>query len=123
MISSQHHDASSPSFLVITTSTGTARIAKKFWRAVARLPEVHLVAVASRHTERAQAFIHECQTVCPLPTAPPTACGSYDELLERPDIHAVYIPLPTGVRKEWVIKAAQQGKVCVRWGCEVTPPS
>ena len=34
----------------------------------------------------------------------------YDALLARDDIDAVYIPLPTGGRSEWVIKAAQAGK-------------
>jgi predicted dehydrogenase len=37
-------------------------------------------------------------------------CGSYDALLKRDDVDAVYIPLPTGVRKEWVIRAAEAGK-------------
>jgi predicted dehydrogenase len=31
-------------------------------------------------------------------------------LLQRPDIDAVYIPLPTGVRCEWVVRAAAAGK-------------
>jgi predicted dehydrogenase len=35
---------------------------------------------------------------------------SYEALLARADIDAVYIPLPTGVRKEWVLRAAQAGK-------------
>lgn len=30
--------------------------------------------------------------------------GSYDELLDDSDVDVVYIPLPTGLRKEWVIK-------------------
>jgi predicted dehydrogenase len=34
----------------------------------------------------------------------PKAFGSYEELLACADVQAVYIPLPTGVRKEWVIK-------------------
>ena len=34
----------------------------------------------------------------------------YAALLARTDIDAVYIPLPTGLRKEWVIRAAQAGK-------------
>jgi len=31
-------------------------------------------------------------------------------MIAATDIDAIYIPLPTGIRKEWVIKAAQAGK-------------
>src|SRR5207248_6750195 len=57
----------------------------------------------------AQRFIDECQSLVPFARAP-LACGAYEELLDRRDIDAVYIPLPTGIRKEWVIRAAQAGK-------------
>ncbi len=40
----------------------------------------------------------------------PRAFGSYEELLASKDIDAVYIPLPTGLRKEWVLRAAGAGK-------------
>ncbi len=36
--------------------------------------------------------------------------GSYDALLEREDIEAVYVPLPTGLHAEWAGKALQAGK-------------
>jgi predicted dehydrogenase len=54
-------------------------------------------------------------------TSAPTPCGSYQELLDRKDIDAVYIPLPTGIRKEWVIRAAEAGKhvICEK-PCGVT---
>ncbi len=68
-----------------------------------------LVALASRDMAKAEAFIDEMQTSAPWPVRP-TAHGSYESLLESPEIDAVYIPLPTGVRKEWVMRAAAAGK-------------
>jgi predicted dehydrogenase len=41
---------------------------------------------------------------------PPKALGSYEQLLASKDVDAVYIPLPTGLRKQWVIRAAEAGK-------------
>jgi predicted dehydrogenase len=38
------------------------------------------------------------------------ALGSYEELLASKNVDAVYVPLPTGLRKEWVIRAAAAGK-------------
>jgi predicted dehydrogenase len=88
---------------------GAANIARKNWKAIRNAENSALVAVASRDSGRARRFIEECQAEASL-TPVPIACGSYDELLGRSDIDAVYIPLPTGVRKEWVIRAAQAGK-------------
>lgn len=88
---------------------GTAGIARKNWQAIARTGNATVTAVASRSVDRSRLFIAECQAACPFPTAP-TAVGSYDELLTRSDVDAVYLPLPTGLRKEWVIKAADAGK-------------
>lgn len=87
----------------------TAFIARKNWKAIVNTGNSEIVAVASRDAAKAQQFIDECSFSAPVKNAP-RAVGGYDELLASDDIDAVYIPLPTGVRKEWVIKAAQAGK-------------
>lgn len=68
-----------------------------------------VAAVASRQVAAAQRFIDECSAQVPQ-IEPPLALGSYTELLDRDDIDAVYIPLPTALRHEWVVRAAQAGK-------------
>jgi predicted dehydrogenase len=88
---------------------GTANIARKNWQAIHLAGNSTLVAVASRDPARARQFIEECQAAVPFERAP-LPCGSYGELLERPDVDAVYIPLPTRIRKEWVLRAAETGK-------------
>jgi predicted dehydrogenase len=87
----------------------TAAISRKNWKSIALSSTGVLTAVASRNTDKAQKFIDECAaevTVTPLPKA----LGSYDELLACDDVDAVYIALPTALRKPWVIKAAEAGK-------------
>ena len=88
---------------------GTAGIARKNWQAIALSGNSTLVAVASRRLDRSREFIAGCQAACSLPSAP-AAVGSYEELLARSDVDAVYVPLPTALRKEWVVKAADAGK-------------
>ena len=61
-----------------------------------------LVAVASRDADRAASFAAEHSI--------PHGLGSYEALLERDDIDAVYIPLPNSLHREWTIRAAQAGK-------------
>ncbi|MHB1393687.1 MAG: Gfo/Idh/MocA family protein [Clostridia bacterium] len=36
--------------------------------------------------------------------------SSYDEILEDPEVQAVYIPLPNALHKDWVLKAIQNNK-------------
>ena len=87
----------------------TAEIGRKNWHAILNSGNGRVAAVASRALEPAQTFIDECQAEVRFdPT--PVALGSYDELLERSDVDAVYIPLPTGLRKQWVIRAAEKKK-------------
>lgn len=61
-----------------------------------------LVAVASRDQAKAEAYAQE--------KGIPTAHGSYEALLDDPQIDAVYISLPNGLHAEWGVKAAQAGK-------------
>ena len=61
-----------------------------------------LAAVASRDLAKAEAFAKANGFA--------KAYGSYAELLADPDIDAVYIPLPTRGRGDWVIEAAQAKK-------------
>lgn len=86
-----------------------AWIGIKNWQSVALSGNGEIVAVASRDRAKANAWIDECSAHVPFPERPEAVEG-YDALLARKDIDAVYIPLPTGVRKEWVLKAAKAGK-------------
>ncbi len=88
---------------------GASFIARKNWQSIRDAGNATLVALASRDIAKAQAFIDECQAQVPHAVTP-EALGSYEALLARADIDAVYIPLPTGLRKEWVIRAARAGK-------------
>jgi len=87
----------------------TAEIAQKNWKAILNSGNGIVSAVASRDLKRSRAFIGACQSEAPF-TQAPRPFGSYEALLADSDMDAVYIPLPTGLRKEWVIRAAEAGK-------------
>ncbi len=61
-----------------------------------------LAAIASRDRARASA--------CAQQFGIPRAYGSYRELLEDPDVDAVYVPLPVSMHPEWCIRCAEAGK-------------
>lgn len=88
---------------------GAATIARKNWQAIRDAGNATLVAVASRDSARSAAFIADCQAAAPFPETP-AALDSYEALLAHPEIDAVYIPLPTGLRKQWILRAAAAGK-------------
>ncbi|MGJ6980736.1 Gfo/Idh/MocA family protein [Aestuariimicrobium soli] len=78
-------------------------IAEKFARSLATLPdEAELVAVGSRSLDRAGDFAAR--------HAVPHAHGSYDELLARDDLDAVYIASPHNLHREQAIQAIEAGK-------------
>jgi predicted dehydrogenase len=87
----------------------TADIGRKNWKAIFNSGNCVVSAVASRELGRSRDFIRDCQAKHAFDQVP-AAMGSYDELLNSPDVDAVYIPLPTGLRKEFVIRAAAAGK-------------
>ena len=88
---------------------GTAGIARKNWRAIRDSGNSVVTAVASRDAARSLKFIAECQRENPAETSP-LVLGNYEELILSSNVDAVYIPLPTGLRKEWVLRAAAAGK-------------
>jgi len=87
----------------------TANIGRQNWKAIFNSGNTIVTAVASRDVGRSRGFIHKLQQEFPF-AAEPAALGSYEELLASPNVDAVYIPLPTGLRKEWVLRAATAGK-------------
>src|SRR5919201_4903048 len=64
--------------------------------------QVDLVAVASRDQARADEYAREWDIE--------RAYGSYEALLEDPDVEAVYISLPNSLHCPWSIRALEAGK-------------
>ena len=64
--------------------------------------KVDLVGVASRDLARAEEYARKWEI--------PRAYGSYEALLEDPEIEAVYISLPNTMHPEWSIRAVEAGK-------------
>lgn len=81
---------------------GCANIAKQFVRDVAGSAVAQIHAVASRDATKAAEFAKTF--------ALPRHHGSYEALLDDPEIEAVYVPLPNSLHAEWAIKAAEAGK-------------
>ncbi|WCJ44052.1 Glyceraldehyde-3-phosphate dehydrogenase-like family protein [Euphorbia peplus] len=84
---------------------GCAAIARKVSRAIILAPNAHLAAVASRTVEKAAAFAKANNF-----PSDAKIYGSYESLLDDPDIDAVYIPLPTSLHVKWACLAAKKKK-------------
>jgi D-xylose 1-dehydrogenase (NADP+, D-xylono-1,5-lactone-forming) len=80
----------------------TARINAKFLAGVAQSDECNVLAVASRDLERATQYARENQIERPY--------GGYQELLDDPEVEAVYISLPNSLHPEWSERALRAGK-------------
>jgi predicted dehydrogenase len=81
---------------------GTGRINRAIIGPLGVSPRNHLVGIASRSLDKAQAYAAE--------KGIPRAFGSYAELLADPQIDVVYISLPNHLHAEWTIRACQAGK-------------
>ncbi len=80
---------------------GTGRICRRVVPAMKRARGVLPVAMASRGTGRARAASRSFGL---------EGVTGYEALLRRPDIDAVYLPLPEGLHAEWAARTARAGK-------------
>src|SRR5690348_17283680 len=82
---------------------GYARIAREnLIPAIQRAANSEFHAIASRE----EAKLAECRARFKVAKT----YRGYDELLNDPEVDAVYIPLPNALHCEWTIKAAERGK-------------
>ena len=82
---------------------GTADIARgQTIPAMKLASNCELYAIAGRSLEKAQQFQQEFGFE--------KAYGSYDELLNDPEVEAVYIPLPNSLHCEWAVRALNAKK-------------
>jgi len=66
------------------------------------VPEVQVTAIAARDPKRAERFARRYHI--------PRVHLTYQNLLDDPQIDAIYNPLPNGLHSEWTIKALRAGK-------------
>ncbi len=80
----------------------TADINAKFLAGVAQSEECDVLAVASRDADRAATYARE--------NGIGRSYGSYEQLLDDPDVEAVYISLPNSLHVRWTERALRKGK-------------
>jgi xylose dehydrogenase (NAD/NADP) len=82
---------------------GVASIARRrFMPALLKSSKSQAVAIGSRDLAKAQEFVSEFDIARPY--------GSYQEVIDDPEVEVVYIPLPNELHAEWTMKAADAGK-------------
>ena len=81
---------------------GAGGIAGAFARAAPDFASIELAAIGSRSQAKAEAFARQFGL--------PKAYGTYQSVVDDPEIDAVYIALPNGLHKEWAIACARAGK-------------
>lgn len=87
----------------------TAEVGRKNWRAIALSGNGRVTAVASASKERAEEFVDACQKYWPFEQRP-VSYASFNDMISSNDVDAVYVPLPTALRKKIVVAAANAGK-------------
>jgi xylose dehydrogenase (NAD/NADP) len=80
----------------------TARINRSLIKPINASKRHRLLAVASRAQDTADAYAREWKI--------PRAHGSYDALLNDPEVDVIYNPLPNHMHAEWTMKAMRAGK-------------
>ena len=80
----------------------TGKIARAFAQNLTLLPDARIAAVGARRLESAQAFAKEYGAAA--------AHGSYQQLVEDPDVDVVYVASPHGLHHEHVMLAFEAGK-------------
>ncbi|MBO1901553.1 Gfo/Idh/MocA family oxidoreductase [Leucobacter weissii] len=81
---------------------GAARISQDTLFPPAEDIGARIVAVAARDADKAKAYAHEHGIE--------RTAGSYQELVEDPEIEAIYNPLPNGLHTPWNLAAIGAGK-------------
>ena len=79
-----------------------ARIANKFCEGVRSLPDADLAAVGARDGQRAREFAQKWQI--------PKAYGSYEELVNDPEVDAIYVATTHNFHREHTLLALNAGK-------------
>lgn len=80
----------------------TANIGSKTVKAIHEAKLGKVICVASREMEKAKEFAQEHDI--------PNYYDSYEQVLDDDQVDAVYIPLPSTMKREWAIKAAEKRK-------------
>ena len=84
---------------------GAGHIAEKMARTLEGMDDMTCLAVASRSLDKAQAFTG--------PRGIPRAYGSYDALLDDPDVDLVYVATPHSHHFDVTRRAIERGKACL----------
>ncbi len=80
----------------------TARINQAVLAGVRQTDRAEVVAVASREQQRADDYAREHGIE--------RAHGSYEALLDDPDVEVIYVSLPNSLHVEWSVRALEAGK-------------